>query len=161
LTTGQTAQVVRRLLLVRKVRGWNLETINNTLPTTRYRYNLEVWGLAHAARWHCSLVTSESILNVYNEDLFFENIWQHIDVDLAHWPVYRLQSRFSYSGKRITGQLLFLVIIVISNYSIVDPVLNNKASGSQLGYHLHLYGCHDLLNMNIFSSKIVKCPKPG
>jgi len=46
--------------------------ISHTLPTTRYRCNLDVWALAQSHRdRHCSLVTPERVLNENNEDLKF------------------------------------------------------------------------------------------
>jgi len=46
--------------------------ISHTLPTTRHRCNLEVWALAQSrGDGHHSLVTPETVLGEYNEDLIF------------------------------------------------------------------------------------------
>jgi len=46
-----------------------VDQISHTLPTTRYRCNLDVWVLAHShGVGHFSIVTPERILSEYNED---------------------------------------------------------------------------------------------
>jgi len=46
------------------------DQISHTLPTTRYRFNFEVWALAQSrGDGHRSLVTPERVLSEYNEDL--------------------------------------------------------------------------------------------
>jgi len=72
ILTGQKAQVVRRSLLVREVRGSYPELIKS--PTRCQRFvtaaTFEAWALAQSrGDGHRSLVTPESLLSEYSEDL--------------------------------------------------------------------------------------------